>query len=149
MSVLYMLPIAVFGHILFAMFFYSKQANQPVPVAYYAALTFLAAFVVVRINAELKRQSQNFRSEAYAAEDGHEMEEASSASRPSTELRHHLENIEMYVPPLAHTLLKHIYATSAANSDPSSRAVFAPMPAQWLGVAVSSGRAPEKNGARI
>lgn len=48
MSVLYILPIAVFGHILFAIFFYSKQAQQDVPLIYYAALTFLALLIMVR-----------------------------------------------------------------------------------------------------
>ena len=58
MSVLYILPLAVFGHLLSAIFFYSKQTRQDVPLVYYLVLTFLALLVMVRINGELSMQSQ-------------------------------------------------------------------------------------------
>ena len=57
MSVLYVLPLAVFGHLLAAIFFYSKQAHQEVSSVYYLCLSLLAVFVTFRISGGLSAQS--------------------------------------------------------------------------------------------
>ena len=53
MSVLYILPVAIFGHIFLAIFFYSKQAGMHVPLLYYLLLAALAIFILTRIASEL------------------------------------------------------------------------------------------------
>jgi len=118
MSVLYILPLAVFGHLLAAIFFYSKQARQDVPLVYYGLLTFLALLVMVRITGSVAAQSQRpGQSQSGFADDldepGEAAREDEAAARHSTELRAHLDAIELYLPPLSRELLDDTYATAA------------------------------------
>ena len=50
MSVLYILPAAVFGHVWMAIFFYSKQVGLDVPMVYYIALLALAVSSTSALN---------------------------------------------------------------------------------------------------
>jgi hypothetical protein len=59
MSVLYILPLAVFAHVFSAIFFYSKRVGIDVPTVYYAVLAVLALFIMVRISAELRAQARS------------------------------------------------------------------------------------------
>ena len=118
MSVLYILPAAVFGHVWMAIFFYSKQVGLAVPLVYYIALFTLAWFVMFRISRELRRQTRGV-----IKEDAMEMTEM-GAEPPcedddlaDTELRSH-SDIELYVPPLTNTLLGSIYQERAATRIP-------------------------------
>ena len=115
MSVLYILPAAVFGHVWMAIFFYSKQVGLEVPMVYYLALFVLAFFVMFRISRELRRQTR-----------GELKEDAMEMTEMGTELSNENENstdsellsrsdVELYVPPLTTTLLDSIYMERAAN----------------------------------
>ncbi len=182
-SVLYILPTAVFGHIWFAIFFYSKQAGTPVPFVYYATLAFLAIYIMVRITAELRAHTQrpirhvdeaqrladddddgglrggrgrggrgaSVRASGYApggfdlaADFGGSRYQPEAETRnpfgaeapngdglsygggPSavpaealteSDLRTHLDTIEMYVPPLSSTLLNSWYSNAAVSAE--------------------------------
>ena len=108
-SVLYILPLAAFGHVIFAIFFYSKQAGQPVPLVYYAVLCLLMGFVMSRISADLRTQSQRPIKELERREGDDDEEEGGERppGLPSAQsLRAHLDAIELYVPPLSAELLK-------------------------------------------
>ena len=125
MSVLYILPLAVFGHLLSATFFYSRQAHVDVPLVYYMTLAVLAYAVMARITGGLSMQPRSAAKDEVTGE-AHEIEEAlghnggplTSPTEPipagrSTGLSAHLEGIEMYVPPLCSALLLDMHATSA------------------------------------
>ena len=141
MSVLYILPLAVFAHIFSAIFFYSKRAGVEVPTAYYAVLAVLALFIMVRISAELRSPSNrplkdlpgiaDIEEEREMHLDSHLDEEMSSRSREMAEgfvdggaaeaeglLRTHLDDsrFELYVPPLTTTLLNATYEQSAERT---------------------------------
>ena len=134
MSVLYILPLAAFGHIFFAIFFYSKQADQPVPFVYYALLVVVMAVVMGRITAELRMQSERpIREETPAqklAGDDEELEAAAgplaggadgpagAGGSPSSSLVAHLDQIELYVSPLSAQLLTDWHATISASATP-------------------------------
>ena len=137
MSVLYILPLAAFGHIFFALFFYSKQANQPVPVAYYALLIIVMVIVMVRVAAELSEQSQRpikedtnkqffgdeeleAAVEEYGAATGSGGADGAAATAAAESLEAHLDDIELYVPPLSAHLLNDWHAT-IAQREPSER----------------------------
>ena len=150
MSVLYILPLAVFGHIFFAIFFYSKQADQPVPVVYYALLIIIMTVVMLRIAAELRMQSQRpireqtpsiqlagddeadeleAAVEAYAsataegaagARGGGAGGAAGGGGAASQSLEAHLDHIELYVPPLSAHLLNDCLETVSIGEVPSS-----------------------------
>ena len=169
MSVLYILPLAAFGHIFFALFFYSKQADQPVPVVYYALLIIIMAIVMTRVTSELSAQSQrpikdpdtnkqffgdeelDVVADEYANANGAGVGGmgggmgsgmgddlmgggivggaiggggigggTGTAGVGVDSLRAHLDEIELYVPPLSAHLLNDWHAT-VAQRDPSER----------------------------
>ena len=119
-SVLYILPLAAFGHVLFAIFFYSKQANQPGPLVYYAGLCLLMALVMHRISAELRTQSQRpIQDEEQRHDDNDEGDGLADerGPKPSQSLAAHLDNLgELYVPPLSQSLLKAAWASKARET---------------------------------
>ena len=122
-SVQLILPLAAFCHILFAIFFYSKQANQKVPVVYYLTFCLLMIVVMVRISGEVRMQFQRPAKEPERREDEEDEEEAelSPGSKPSQNLAAHLDAIELYVPPLTAELLKAAWSSKARarEMDPS------------------------------
>lgn len=118
MSVLYILPFAVFGHMIVAIFFYSKQAHRDVPLAYYLGLCFLAILVMIRISGALSTQSQQGSRDAGCKEDP-AGRTPSGVPFESNELRAHLHTLEMYIPPLSTMLLRDTYMTAAAKASSS------------------------------
>ena len=127
-SVLYILPLAAFGHVLFAIFFYSKQAKQPVPLVYYGALCVLMALVMHRISAELRTQSQRpikeFAPRHDEDEEGDAFADEHTPKRAQT-LAAHLDSLaELYVPPLSAQLLKAAWASKTRAT--AERVVSAP-----------------------
>jgi len=115
MSVLYILPVAVFGHVWIAMFFYSKQVGLDVPLIYFISLFMLAFFVMFRISSELRRQTRGIIKEDArdVTEMGIELSNVDDSSAES-ELRTH-SDVELYIPPLTNTLLDSIYKERAAT----------------------------------
>lgn len=145
-GVLYILPLGVFGHVLLAMFFYSKQAGTPVPFVYYCIVLLLALVVMSRISAELRAHSQRAHKRveadsgaawagvygahsdgdpaAHASRDGFsasmftEMEAAGHEARPDrSQLRACFESVDFYVPPLSSTLLRSMHVDAAAKAS--------------------------------
>eukprot|EP00908_Phaeocystis_cordata_P010900 Transcript_2175.p2 GENE.Transcript_2175~~Transcript_2175.p2 ORF type:complete len:405 (-),score=204.73 Transcript_2175:122-1336(-) len=112
MSVLYILPLAVFAHVFSAIFFYSKRVGIDVPTVYYAVLAVLALFIMVRISAELRAQANRPIKDAPEAREMTEGE-GGEAEDDSDLLRTHLDSLELYVPPLTSTLLNSMYVQSA------------------------------------
>lgn len=126
LSVLYILPIAIFLHIFMAIFFYSNQVRGvTVPLLYYVFFALLAVYVMVRISAELAEQRQHpikepaverdpsragWEAASGADPDGWDapVEAGGELSQPGL-LGSHLGSIELYVPPLTSTLLGSIY----------------------------------------
>ena len=129
-SVLYILPLAVCGHIIMAIFFYSRQARLDVPLIYYVGLLLLAAFVMMRITGGLRTTSQRSTREWPGAEEnedpadhvGTAPESGGGGTHPrsAAELRAYLNAIEMYMPPLSRTLLDDIYAAAARSARSAS-----------------------------
>ena len=135
MSVLYLLPAAVFGHVWMALFFYSKQVGLDVPLLYYAVLLAFALLVLMRISSELhisrrrrviaqdERQGAGDklggRASALSSIEGDrrattEGEEGGSGGH-SARVHDCLAEVgEMYLPPLTSTLLTSIYKEKAA-----------------------------------
>ena len=145
-SVVNILPIAVFGHVFFAIFFYSKQANARVPVLFYCLLMAVMIIVMVRVTSSLSSTARPIKelytaggpmADADADDDddmmtmmgspahtSSHMAASSSHSRrlaEQTSLAAHLDSIELYVAPLSAQILNDYYQTTAATCDAAHR----------------------------
>ena len=127
-SVLYILPLAVCGHIIMAIFFY--LAKRALTCRLLVGLLLLAAFVMMRITGGLRTTSQRSTREWPGAEEnedpadhvGTAPESGGGGTHPrsAAELRAYLNAIEMYMPPLSRTLLDDIYAAAARSARSAS-----------------------------
>ena len=123
MSVLYILPLAVFAHIWAALFFYSKQAGVDVPLPYFGVLGALAVYMMWRLVGNISKQAlRPIKHTAEArdgvgdggADGGYELESW-------TDLADHLDRIELYVPPLTATLLSSVYESKLTDAREQSQ----------------------------
>jgi hypothetical protein len=129
MSVLHILPIGAFGHVFFAIIFYSVQAKRPVPLVYYGLLLGLMAVIMMKILTGIKIQrARPIREEASQQQDGaaevdtdariwsvNGDDETPAADTAKTSIVSHLDTIELYVPPLTSRLLKDIHENKAVK----------------------------------
>ena len=120
-SLLIILPIAAFGHMFFAMFFYSLAAEQPVPFIYYGGMLVLLALLMRTISRWMRQQNQRpiKEQERYRYDDDDDDDDRpnGSSSKPSESLHAHLDSIELYVPPLSGALLKAAYTSVARERE--------------------------------
>ena len=130
-SALYILPAAVFGHVFYAAFFYSKQSGVDVPSIYFLAFFAFGALVLVRISLGLAQYEQEPLIESLKEADPGTLESERAWMRENTstdllntenggeaELRNHIDQLdEMYHPPLVTTILTSLLDNTKVNME--------------------------------